>query len=163
GSFNLKFLPPGSYKVLVAPLNQAVTEQNLSTSWYRNLNTNFGATYYGNVSDLEQAAVVDVTAGVATSGITIQVLPKNTSALNLTRPGIALRIPRNAFSSMTIGGYDVTSGTQFSISDPEIFLESPIYGGSISSAAPTSATFDVSVSPNATLGPKNISVMRGLD
>jgi hypothetical protein len=163
GSFALKFLPPGRYNVYAEPLNQPVTEQNLSPSWYRNLNTNFGTTYYGGVSNVTQAQPVSVAAGTVTDGITIQVLPRGTQSLNLTRPAFGVRLPRNAFGTLIVGGDDITAGTQFNIFAPDVLLGAPFYGGSISSAASTSASMSVSVSPNATLGAKNLTVMRGVD
>jgi hypothetical protein len=163
GSFDLKFLPPGGYKIYAEPLNQAVSEQNLSASWYHNLNTSFGATYYGSVSTFAQATTVTVEAGQATTGVDIQVQPQSVTGLNLTRPAFALRIPRNSFGTMTVGGQDIAPGTQFSMSAGDTVLGSPTYGGSISSAAPSSASMNISVSPGAVLGPRIITVMRGTD
>jgi hypothetical protein len=163
GSFDLKFLPPGTYTVLAEPLNQAVTEQNLSRFWYQNLNINFAPTYYGNVSNFSQAQTIEVAAGAVTGGILIQAPPANATGLNLTRPGFGFRVPRGASGTMTIGGYDITPGTQFSTSTADIFLDAPAYGGIISSTAPTSATMNISVSPNAVFGAKNIIVMRGAE
>ncbi len=166
GSFELKFLPPGTYTVYAEPLDQPVTEQNVgggSTSWYRNLKTDFGTTYYGNVSDASQAQTISVFPSATVGPINIQVLPKSSTGLNLTRPAFAPRVPRGASGVLTIGGVDITSGTQFSISSPDIFIGGPTYGGSISSVAPTSAAMDLSVAGNAVLGPRNITVMRGAD
>jgi len=163
GYFDLKFLPPGSYKIYAEALDGPVTEQNISTSWYRNLSTDFGTTYYRDVSTFGQAQPVQVTSGLITGPLNIQVLPKSTTGLRLTRPAFAPRVAVGTSGTLTIGGRDITSGTQFSPSSANITLGPPTYGGAISSVAPTSASMNLSVAGTASTGPKNISVMRGVD
>jgi len=66
GSYVLRFLPPGSYKVFAEPMDLPVNEQNLGgggTGFYRNLRTDFGTTYFGNVSNFYDAAPVQVQGG----------------------------------------------------------------------------------------------------
>jgi len=164
GSYVLQFLPPGSYRVFAEPLDLPVTEQNVgggSNSWYRNL-TDFGTTYFPGVANLADARSIQVGAGNDVVA-DIQVLPKGTSGLNLTRPAFARRLSRGLTDTLTIGGEDVTAGTSFSASTPDVFLGQPTYGGRISAVASTSAVMDVSISASAALGPKSMTVTRGAD
>ena len=165
GSYVLRFLPPGSYKVFAEPMDLPVNEQNLGgggTGFYRNLRTDFGTTYFGNVSNFYDAAPVQVAAGTATAA-DIQVLPKGMTGLNLTRPAFGVRIPRDASGTLTVGGEDVTAGTIFDASTSDVFIGSPTYGGRISTVASTSAAIPLSIGSGAVLGPKNLTVFRGID
>src|SRR5262245_57757547 len=62
GSYVLRFLPPGRYRVLAEPLDLPVTKDNLS-GFYANARTDFGTTYSGNVSSFSDASFVTVGAG----------------------------------------------------------------------------------------------------
>ncbi len=166
GSYTLRFLPPGAYRVMAEPLDLPVTEQNVgggSNSWYRNLRTDFATTYYGNAGSLSSARTVQVTAGTAPVPADIQVLPKGTTGLNLTRPAFAARIPIGASGTFRVGGEDITAGTLFSTSSADVTLGGPVYAGRISSVASTSADIPLSVSSSAALGPKLVTVNRGTD
>jgi hypothetical protein len=165
GSYVLRFLPPGSYKVFAEPLDLPVNEQNLGgggTGFYRNLRTDFGTTYFGSVANFYDAVPVQVSAGIAAAA-DIRVLPKGTTGLNLTRPAFAVRIPREASGTLTVGGEDLTAGTVFDPATPDVFVGSPTYGGRISTVASTSAALPLSVGSGASLGPKNLTVFRGID
>src|SRR4051812_45141149 len=66
GSYVLRFLPPGTYRVFAEPLDGPMTSQNLaggSAGFYSTINTNFGTAYSGNVSVLSQAATIAVLPG----------------------------------------------------------------------------------------------------
>lgn len=165
GSYTIRFLLPGAYRVYAEPMDLPVIADNVgggSTSWYRNLNTDFGTTYLGNVAEQSAGSTVQVSQGVAASA-DIQVLPKGTTGLNLTRPAFGVRVARGVRGTLRIGGEDLTAGAGFSASDPSIVLGAPAFGGSISSVASTSATFDITVASSAPLGPKNITVTRNAD
>jgi hypothetical protein len=161
GSYVIRFLPPGVYRVLAEPLDLPVTRDYLG-GFYAGIRTDFGSTYFGNVSTLADATRVTVAAN---SNVTadISTIPKGTTGLNLTRPAFGIRISQGKSSSLTLGGEDLSTGVGFTVSNPGLFLGPPSFGGRISSVASTSATMDYSVSPNMQLGPKNITVNRGTD
>ena len=164
GSYTLRFVPAGNYRVYAEPLDLPVTEQYLSpVGYYRSLKTDFGTTYSGNVSTLDQAATVLVTPGGVTSETNIEVAPKSSTSLNLTRPTFAVRLSRGISSTLTFAGVDLSAGTSFSSSSAEVSLGSPTYGTSGSSTSPTSAAFLFSLGASTPLGPKNVAVNRGLD
>jgi hypothetical protein len=162
GTFQILFLPAGSYRIYAEPLDGPVTEQNIggtSSSFYFNLNTGFGTTYAGDVSDLSAALPVQVFAGRSTAGVAIHVL--SATALNLTVPGnFAPRIPLGSQGTLTVGGTSIVSGDSFSVSGAGLTFGSPTYGGQIASNAPTSARISLSIATNAATGPKNIAVTR---
>ncbi|HYR87119.1 MAG TPA: IPT/TIG domain-containing protein [Terriglobia bacterium] len=163
GSYLLRFLPAGPYRVFAEPLDQPVTEQNIGgggTAFYRNLKVDFGTTYFGNVANLTEAPTVDVTAGDRAIA-DIQTLPQSSTGLNLTRPSFAPRISRGAGGTLRLGGEDLTDGAAFFTSNNGIVLGSPTFGGRISPSASTSATMGITVSPLMPLGPKSIAVTRG--
>lgn len=164
GSFTLRFLPPGNYRVYAEPLDGPVDEGNLS-EFYRQLSTTFGTTYYPNASTLESAQTVPVITGSGfVPATTIQVLPRSPSALNITRPAFSPRLSLGASSSLLVSGFDLTNGVTFSASSTtDVLLGAPTFFASGSFTAPTSATLPVTISPTAPLGPKNISVNRGTD
>lgn len=163
GSYRIPFLPPGDYRVYAEPLDLPVGVENIgggTNGWYGTARTDFGTTYFGNVSTLSDAAVVRVTAGtVATADI--QTLPVSATGLNATRPFLAARIERGSDITLQIGGQDITPGISITTSNPELVLGLPTFGGRISSTATTSATVELFVSPSAPFGPKNIAINRG--
>ena len=167
GDYLLRFVPPGTYRIYAEPLDLPVTEAYIgggSTSFYRNLKTDFATTYYGNVSSPATATTVQVVAGaIPLISHDIQILPKGTTGLNLTRPAFGARIPREASGTLTVGGEDITAGTSFSSSGADINVGSPTYGGRISTVASTSASMPLSVAANAALGPRAFTVNRGTD
>ena len=66
-----------------------VNDQNLG-GFYRNLKTDFGTTYSGDVARLADARTVTVSASRRTIALMdIQALPRSATSLNLTRPGVA--------------------------------------------------------------------------
>jgi hypothetical protein len=163
GVYTLRFLPPGQYRVFAEPLDGPVTESNLGSA-YRNLNIDFGATYFPNAPTLASAQAISVTAEATTSTVDIQVLPRSPSNLNITRPAVAPRISRASSTVVTVSGTDLTSGALFTSSNPsQLLLGSPTFNTSSSTTAPTTATMGLTVSPDATFGPKNIAVHRGSD
>ncbi len=163
GSYVLGFLPAGAYRLMAEPLDLPVTEQNIgggATSFYRNLKVDFGTTYFGNVGTLTEAQSVDVVAGSATAA-DIQVLPRSSTGLNLTRPGFAFRFPLFSRATLRLGGEDIAEGVSFTTSSTDLVLGPPTFGGRVSSTASTSASMDLSVSSTTPLGPKNVAVNRG--
>jgi len=161
GTYVLGYLPPGAYRVYVEPLDLPVSRAELG-GFYSGLRTDFGTTYSGNVPSLTEALAVNIAAG-ATATADILTLPRGSSGLNVTRPAFAPRISRGASGTLTIGGEDLTAGVAISASSPSVILGLPTFGGPISSVAPTSARFLISISPDTALGPKNIIVNRGPD
>lgn len=160
GTYLLRYLPPGTYRVFAEPLDLPVTEQNISTSFYHNIKTDFGTTYFGGVSTLGEAQSINVpSAGTAVADF--QTLPASSTGLNLTRPGFAPRVQRGASGTLSVGGQDITAGTSFSSSNSGLVLGSPTYGGATSSISPTSASMSLSVASSTPLGPKNLAVNRG--
>jgi hypothetical protein len=163
GSYMIRFVPPGVYRVMAEPLDQPVTEGNVgggSTSFYRSLKTDFGTTYFGNVAALTEARSVFVDVnGIATANI--QILPRSATGLNLTRPAFAPRIGRGSRGTLRVGGEDITEGVSVTTSSDSLVLGTPAFGGRISSVAPTSVTTDLIISPTTALGPKNVAVSRG--
>jgi hypothetical protein len=163
GVYTLRLLPPGQYRVFAEPLDGPVTESNLGSA-FRNLNIDFGTTYFPNASTLASGEAVTVTEGATTSVTEIQVLPRSPANLNITRPVVAPRISRLGSSTVTLGGIDLTSGVLFTSSNPsEMSLGSPTFSTSSSASAPTTATMAVVTAPGAAFGPKNIAVNRGSD
>ena len=164
GSYILRFLAPGTYRVYAEPLDLPVTEANIGggpSSFYRNLKTDFGTTYFGGVSTLNEARPVEVTAGAAIVA-DIQTLPRSTSGLNLTRPVFPLRIPRGARGTLRVAGADLTEGVWFTASSPELVVDAASFGGPVSSSSSTSAAIDsLWVPPLTPLGPKNLEAHRG--
>ncbi|MBI2149404.1 MAG: matrixin family metalloprotease, partial [Acidobacteria bacterium] len=163
GSYTINFLPPGVYRVYAEPLDHPVTEAFVgggSNSFYRNLKTDFGTTYFGGVSTQTEAATIEVTAnGTATANI--QTLPRNSTGLNLTRPAFGLRVARGTHETLRIGGDDVTAGIAVTASNPGLILDTPSFGGRLASVAPVSVSMDLFVSDSVPLGPKNIAANRG--
>jgi Matrixin/IPT/TIG domain len=162
GSYTLRFLPEGTYKVFAEPLDLPVTKDNIGGGFYANTRTDFGTTYFGNVSTQTDAPPIALSAG-AISTADIDTLPKSSTGLNLTRPAFGIRVARGVAGTLTTGGEDITSGVAFTTSSSGIVLGSPTFGGSISSAASTSAQMNVSVATNAPIGPINFAVNRGTD
>jgi hypothetical protein len=163
GSYVLQLLPPGSYRVFAEPLDLPVIKDNIgggATGFYSTIRTDFGTTYFGNVSTLSEALTIPLTAG-ASATADILTLPPNATNLNLTRPAFGLRIARGSTGTLTLGGEGITAGVSFAASTPAVFLGSPTFGGGISSVAPTSARMALSISSTAPLGPKNIAVTSG--
>src|SRR5262249_32258845 len=119
GSYVLRFLPAGSYKIFAEPLDLPVTKDNIGGGFYSNTRTDFGTTYFGNASAQAEARPITVTAG-GTATANIDVLPRNSTGLNLTRPAFAVRLARGASGSLTLGGEDITAGLVFSASSPAI-------------------------------------------
>lgn len=163
GAYTIRFLPPGSYRVVAEPLDNPVIEGHLGggpNSFYRSLKTDFGTTYFGNVATLTEAGTINVTVN-ASANANIQTLPRSSTRLNVTRPAFPLRVARGRRETLRIGGEDITAGISITASSPELFLDTPSFGGRLSSVAPTSASTDVSASDSTALGPKNIGVNRG--
>ncbi|HYR44396.1 MAG TPA: matrixin family metalloprotease, partial [Terriglobia bacterium] len=107
GGYILRFLPPGTYRVYSEPLDGPVTPQNIgggTNGFYASIKTNFGTTYFGNVSTLAEATGVDVGPNIV-SNADIQTLPASVTGLNLTRPAFGIRIPRGPAGTLNgIGG-----------------------------------------------------------
>lgn len=162
GSYTLRFLPEGTYKVFAEPLDLPVTKDNIGGGFYANTRTDFGTTYFGNVSTQTDAQPIAVSAG-GSSTADIDTFPKSSTGLNLTRPAFGIRVARGVAGILTVGGEDITSGVAFTTSSSGIVLGVPTFGGSISSAASTSAQMNVSVATNAPIGPVNLAVNRGTD
>jgi hypothetical protein len=163
GSYSLRFLPFGDYRIYAEPLDGPVVESNLG-GFYSGLNTNFGTTFYPNGSTLASAQIVQLTiGGVPPVGINIQVLPRSASSLNITRPSFAPRVGVGSVGTLTLSGFDISNGTLFSPSSPDVVLGAPNYGTSSSTTAPTFAGLPFTVSPSAALGPRSIAVNRGTD
>jgi hypothetical protein len=161
GSYTIRNLPPGSYRVYAEPLDDPVVESNLG-GFYSGLNTNFGTTYYPTEPTLSSGKVVQVVAN-AVAAAPIVVLPRPAGGLNITRPTFARRIGLGVSDTLNVQGIDLTSGVVFSLSSADVLLGAPTFGTSFSTAAPTNAAIPLTVSSGAALGPKNISVHRGTD
>lgn len=161
GSYVITFLPSGDYRVYAEPIDLPVNSANIS-GFYGSARTDFGTTYFGNVSTLAQAQTVQVSAGSAVTA-DIQVLPRSLSGLNVTTPSFGPRLARGSTVNFRLGGVDLSSGLTVASSSPVIGLGFPIFGGSISANAPSSVTLSVDIPLNAPLGPKNLSVNRGAD
>ena len=163
GSYTLRFLPSGSYRVYAEPLDGPVVEGNLG-GFFSGLSTAFGTTYFPNASTLESAQTVPVVADSVATSVAIQVLPRSQSGLNITRPSFSPRLGRGVSASLLVSGFDLTNGVAFSASSAtDVFLSAPTFSTSGSSTAPTSASLPLTISSSAALGPKNISVNRGTD
>jgi hypothetical protein len=176
GSYLLRFIPPGSYRVYAEPLDLPVTRDNIgggAAGFYGTTRTNFGTTYFGGVAALADASAVTVRAN-ATTTANIQTLPANATALNLTRPAFGVRLASGVSDVLTLGGEALAAGVSFSASSPGVFLGIPsgacsatittnCFGDRISAVASTSAKMDISIADSATLGPKNVTVTQGAD
>src|ERR1041385_8364697 len=116
GSFQIPFLPAGSYRLYAEPLDGPVTEQNVGgtpSSFYYHLSLGFSTTYLGDVSDLSRAQTAQVVAGRNTPNATIDVLPAG--PVNISRPAtFAMRIPLGGQTTLTLGGRALSSGDTFS-------------------------------------------------
>jgi len=164
GSFTLRFLPYGAYRLYAEPLDGPVVAGNIG-GFYAGLSTNFGTTYYPNESTLASGQTIQVAAGsTQPSAITIQVLSHSISSLNITRPTFAPRFAAGSSGTLTLSGFDLTNGAVFTPSSPkDISLGAPTFANNASTAAPTSALLSLTVASAAALGPKNIAVNRGTD
>ena len=161
GSYVLRLVPTGVYRVLAEPLDLPVSKDNIS-GFYAGARTDFGSTYFGDVPSLSEARTATVTSGGSVTA-DILTLPKGTTGLNLTRPAFGQRFARGRSGTFTIGGEDLIAGVVFTASNGGLVLGSPTFGGRISAVASTSASMALSVAPTAPLGPKNIAVNRGAD
>ncbi len=161
GSYTLRFLPPGDYRIYAEPMDMPVNDQNLG-GFYRNLKTDFGTTYSGNVARLADARAVTVSASSIAS-MDISVLPKSATSLNVTRPSVATRIVRGSGNTLILGGFDLTAGATFSSSNSGIILGAPFFSTSTATSSPTIAVIGANVNSFTPLGPKNIAVNRGTD
>ena len=163
GTYRLNFLPAGTYRIYAEPLDGPIIEQNLEngqSAFFHNLNTDFSTTYYGDVPLSDGASRIQISAGQKAVGADIRVLPSN--ALNLTEPaGFAPRVTLGSQGILTLGGKNLLPGVALSASNPGILLRNPVFGGRISSTAPTSVDFDIAISPDAAPGPKNFVVSSG--
>jgi hypothetical protein len=165
GSYVLRFVPPDTYRVYAEPLDGPVTKQNLgggSNGFFSSIKTNFGTTYFGNVSMLADAATIDV-APNAVATADVQTFPASASGLNLTRPAFGIRISRGRTGTLTVGGVDITDGIVVTGSNPGLQFGALTFGGRVSSTAPTSVSMRLTLSPSTPLGPKNLAVNRGTD
>jgi hypothetical protein len=163
GSYTLRNLPPGGYRVYAEPLDQPVAGSNLGEFYSLGINTNFGTTYYPSEPALSSGQVVQVVANsVATAAIVV--LPRPASDLNITRPTFAPRLGLGVSGELFIQGFDLTNGVVLSSSNSGVSLGGPTFATNPgSSTAPTNIRIPLTVSPTAALGPKNISVHRGTD
>jgi hypothetical protein len=176
GSYLLRFIPPGSYRVYAEPLDLPVTRDNIgggAAGFYGITRTDFGTTYFGDVTALADASSVIVKAnGTVTANI--HAVPPNATPLNLTRPAFGMRIASGDSSVLTVGGEAIVAGVSFSASSPGVYLGIPsgtcsgvvtknCFGDRISSVASTSARMDISIANTSTLGPKNVTVTQGAD
>ena len=166
GSYVLRFVPPDTYRVYAEPLDGPVTAQNIgggTNGFYASIKTNFGTTYFGNVTTLPEATSIDVGPN-SVSSADIQTLPPSTTGLNLTRPAFGIRIPRGATGTLSgVGGVDITDGVVFSGSNPGLQFGALTFGGRVSSTAASSVSMRFAVLPSTPLGPKNLAVNRGTD
>jgi hypothetical protein len=165
GSYTLRFLPPGTYRVFAEPLDQPVAKEHIgggTTGFFSTIRTDFGTTYFGNVPSLGEARTINVTAG-GTASADISTLPKGATGLNLTRPAFGFRLARGKTYSITVGGEDISAGVAFTTSNPSLIPGSPTFGGRISSVASTSAQMNLSVPAATPIGPKSLAVNRGTD
>src|SRR5262249_5771948 len=162
GSYVLRFLPEGTYKIFAEPLDLPVTKDNVGGGFYANTRADFGTTYFGNVSTQSDAQSVSVMAGGSATA-DIATLPKSGTGLNLTRPGFAIRGERGVTGRVTLGGEDLTAAVVFTSSSSAISLGAPSFGGRISSVASTSAQMDLLIGTNAPAGPISFAVNRGAD
>lgn len=156
GSYRFVDILPGSYRIYAEPLDRPVQESNIgggSNGLYRNLNTDFETTFFGDVAGYSQAAVLSVGLGQSPQA-DIHVRPKSPGAPNLTTPSVAPRIPIGQERTWRSGGQDITPGATFSTSAASVMLEQPVFGGSISASAPTSASMGMVVMPDTPPGPK---------
>jgi hypothetical protein len=163
GSYYFPFLVPGNYRIVAEPLDGPVSESDVggnASSYFYQLDTGFGTTYYGDVADLNSARTRTVTAGREATNTNIHVL--GSSNFNLLSPGtFSMRIGTGAQTNLTVGGIGLVGGTTFSVSGTGVTTGAPSFGGSISGDSPTSAIFGVAVSTATATGPKNIALSQG--
>ncbi len=160
GTYEIDFLPPGSYHLYAEPLDGPITEQNIggtATSYYQGLNTNFGTTYSGDVADLTRATSFQVVAGRLVTTGNIHVLPASSVNFTASSP-YAVHIGLGGQASLTVGGSGIAPGVSFSTSNPGINTGTPAFGGGIGSTAPSSAQLAISATTTASVGPKTIAV-----
>src|SRR5262249_30747082 len=82
GTYVLRLLPPGAYKIYAEPLDLPVSPSNLA-SWYAGSKTDFGTTYLGSGTSFADATPIEVTAGSSVAVADIAVLQKNPTGLNI--------------------------------------------------------------------------------
>jgi hypothetical protein len=110
GTYTIRFLPVGDYRVYAEPLDQPVSSQHIP-GFYSTLSTDFGTTYYGDTRFQSEASTVGVSSGGTSSGTDIRVLPASISGFNLTRPVFALRIGSGSSETLRVGGAKVVAST----------------------------------------------------
>ncbi len=162
GTYTIRFLPSGDYRVYAEPLDRPVSSQHLP-QFFSTLNTDFGTTYFGDTRVLSDARTVAVTSGDASGGIDVHVLPAPVSEFNLTRPVFAPRISSRSPETLRVGGVNVVSGMTFSVSTPFIRFDTITFGDRLSTTALTSATLETVVDPATPIGPKNVTGASGSD
>ena len=162
GTYTVRFLPVGNYRVYAEPLDKPVSSQHLP-GFFSDLNVDFGTTYFGDTRVLSDASTVAATSGGTTGGIDIHVLPASISDFNLTRPVFAPRISSGSPETLRVGGENVVAGVSFSVPTPLIRFDSIKFGGRLSTTAPTSATLETVIDPATPIGPKNVSGASGSD
>ena len=162
GTYTIRFLPPGDYRVYAEPLDQPVSSQHLP-GFFSGLDADFGITYYGDTRFLGDVPAITVTTGGTISGIDIHVLPASSFGFNLTRPVFATRICQGSSETVRVGGVKVVEGVSFFVSTPLIRFDDVTFGGRLGTTAPTSATLETVIDPATPLGPKNITGESGPD
>jgi hypothetical protein len=156
GTYELIHVPPGNYTVHAEPLDGVVRASSLS-GYFAGVHTHFQATYFGNVAHWSQAVVVGVSEGITSAGVDIAVAPRGTTGLVLAAPVNPVEVAAGATRSLIAGGTGVGPGVTFSISTESLSLGGPVFGGRLTTNAPTSATMDVTALPEAAPGPKTLA------
>jgi hypothetical protein len=154
GTYSIRKLPPGQYRVYAEPLDGPVSSVHVP-SYYR-VNTAFGTTFFPLTSSISEATVVTVSEGEVEEGIDILALPVGTAGFNLTSPVFSPRFFQGETGTLTIGGENVVAGISLAASTPLLVLDTPTFGGRVSVRAPTSARIPTVINPGASLGPKTI-------
>ncbi|OFV99457.1 MAG: hypothetical protein A3F68_09035 [Acidobacteria bacterium RIFCSPLOWO2_12_FULL_54_10] len=166
GDYVLGGLPPGTYRVLVEPLDGPISLSNGwpgPNSYYVDGNNNFATTFLGgqaNPTSIALAAGQGATANV--------VLPANAaSQLNIellgliignsiTASGSPLHLPRNKTHRVLVTGTNLTSDSNFSFAGTGLSAGATS-GGTLQNGQPFREA-NLTLSASAALGPSNLTL-----
>ena len=164
GSFEIKGLPPGSYQILVEPLDGPISLGNFLAP-FADGSANFATTFFGGLTN---PVSVPVIAGQTASPIALTVPPRSANTLNIDTLGIQtgtlfvfgaapLFLPRGKSYQIFVTGPNQTNDSNLATD-----ARAGVTGGATTGASPPNIPpirqQTVTVSASAALGPSNLSL-----
>ncbi|MBI3896288.1 MAG: matrixin family metalloprotease [Acidobacteria bacterium] len=170
GDYTLAGLPPGTYRVMVEPLNGPISLSNgWSSSFYSDGQANFATTFFGSLAN---PTLVSITAGQTANNVNIVLPPTPASMLNIDSLGTItsnapgqflytygpnpLYLPRGKLYQVFVAASNQTNDSNLSFSGAGI-TGGPTTGGTLPiSGQPPIRQQTISISTDAGLGPSNL-------